>query len=75
MGKQWLRQHSVSLCDPPDRAAVPGAPQQKGISGDAVWWGQWEVDPREQLDCRTVFSNLLGQIAALPIPDVNKSQG
>lgn len=53
---------------------VPGASQKKVISGDAVWWNQWEVDPREQLDCRNMFSNLLTQIAALPIPDVHKSQ-
>lgn len=49
--------------------------RRKGILGDAVWWGQWEVHPGEQLDCRMKFSNLLGQIAALPIPDVHKSQG
>lgn len=53
---------------------VPGASQKKVISGDAVWRDQWEVDPTEQLDCRNVFSNLLAQIAALPIPDVHKSQ-
>lgn len=38
---------------------VPGAFQRKVISGDAAWWDQWEVDPREQLDCRDMFSNLL----------------
>lgn len=47
---------------------------QKVISGDVVWWEQWEVDSREQLDCRNMFSNLLAQVAALPIPDVHKSQ-
>lgn len=33
------------------------------------------MDPREQLDYRMIFSNLLGQTAALPIPDIHKSQG
>lgn len=63
--------HDVTLLD---QAGVPVV-SQKGISGDAVWWGWWEVDAREQLDCRMLFSNLLGQIAAVPIPDVHKSQG
>lgn len=33
------------------------------------------MDAREQLDCRMMFSNLLGQIAGVPIPDVRKSRG
>lgn len=37
--------------------------------------GWWEVDCREQLDCKMMFSDLLGQIATPPVSDVHKSQG
>lgn len=51
----------------------------KGISGGAAWLGPWEEYLRENLTwprgCRIMFSNLLGQSVALPIPDVHKTQG